>query len=53
MKALIIIAVCLACAFVLHIAEKFYSMRHEKVQIPIEDENGLREAIRIYRDLDA
>ncbi|MDE5732634.1 MAG: hypothetical protein K2H95_06335 [Bacteroidales bacterium] len=52
MKALIIIAVCIACAFALHITEKFYNMKQRKVRIPIEDEENLREALRRYRDLD-
>lgn len=52
MKALIIITVCIAFAFVLRAAEKFYNMRQKKVRILIEDKDELRKALRRYRDFD-
>lgn len=52
MKALIIITVCISFAFVLHAAEKFFNMKQKKVRIPIEDKDGLRKALRRYRDFD-
>lgn len=52
MKALIIILACLALALVFTAVEKLRCQRHETVEIPLDDPDELKKALRKYHDLE-